>query len=118
VEGYRKWLREMKPKILVSELKVKSEPHDMTGTLDALAEIDGWLYVIDWKSGKPMKANRWQLALYALLWSLENGKPAPKRAALYLQDGDYRWAEFKNRTDVERAKALITAAQIKMEVLA
>jgi hypothetical protein len=118
LEGWRKFKRETKPKIIGVELKVNYEPYGMTGTLDRLLEIDGVLWIIDIKSGAKAWWHRWQVALYALLWATQTGNASPKRGVIYLQDGDYRWDRFEERRDVERAKGIITAAHIKQEGLA
>jgi len=113
LEGWRKFKREKKPEMLGIELKV--EFGDATGTLDRLCKIDGVLYILDLKSGQTAGWHRWQVAIYALLWATMTGNPYPRRAVVYLRDGDYRWEQFEDRRDPERAKALITAAHIKQE---
>lgn len=115
LEGWRKFKREKQPNFLGIELKVDHPPYGMTGTCDRLAEIDGHLWIIDIKSGGKSWWHRWQVALYALLWATKNGKPAPKRAVVYLLENNYRWDQFPDRRDIERAKSLITAAQIAQE---
>lgn len=115
LEGWRKFKREKRPNILKREFKVDYDPLGMTGTADALLEIDGHMWIVDIKSGARVWWHRWQVALYALLYSLKTGQPAPRRGVVYLLENDYRWDQFDDRRDVERAKALITTAHIKKE---
>lgn len=115
LEGWRKFKREKKPEFLGIELKVDYEPYGMTGTCDRLCRIDGVVWLIDIKSGGKAWWHRWQVALYALLWATKTGNPSPKRAVVYLQENDYRWDQFEDRRDLEKAKSLITVAHIIQE---
>lgn len=115
LEAWRKFKRENNPKLIGIELKVDWAPYDMTGTLDRLLEMNDRLWIVDIKSGARAAWHRWQVALYALLWATKNAKPAPYRAVVYLQDGIYRWDQYTDRHDIEKAKSLITAAHIKLE---
>ncbi len=115
LEGWRKFKREKRVRVIESEFKVDFEALGMTGTPDCLIEMDGQIWIADIKSGATSGWHRWQVALYALLWSLKTGKATPKRCVVYLHENDYRLTLFEDRRDVERAKALITAAHIRKE---
>jgi hypothetical protein len=115
LEGWRKFKHEKNVKILNAEFKVDYEPLGMTGTPDRLVEIDGVVWLLDIKSGARSWWHRWQVALYALLYSLKTGQPAPKRCVVYLLENDYRWDQFTDRKDIERARSIIATAHIKAE---
>jgi hypothetical protein len=120
LDAYRKWRREM-PEFEIArkpELKVANPGLDITGTLDRIVAKpkNNWLIVVDIKTGAPAPWHRWQIALYRLLYALQEGGGTPLGAALYLSaDGTYKWIEYKDRTDPDRARALIAAAHIKKE---
>ena len=52
VKAYLRFLDEYKPVPLLTEKKVFSLTHDYAGTFDAIVEIDGENYLIDYKTGK------------------------------------------------------------------
>lgn len=117
LDGYRKWRREMGAEIVGKpEQKVADLALGIEGTLDRLVKFNGNLYVVDLKTGSPAPWHRWQVALYRLLWALQEKQPTPLGAALYLDgDSSYKWVEFVDRKDPDRARALIIAAQILRE---
>lgn len=125
LDGYREFRRDMPGEIPAGtgmdgraiEEKVKGA--GMTGTLDRRYIMGGahWLY--DIKTGSPRRWHRWQACLYSNLWSMTaGGECRPRPAILYLTEtGKYRWVQFENWwRDLERAKALITAAHIAKEI--
>lgn len=73
VEGARAWLNEHQVKPLEVEAFLLNETHGYGGTCDLIAEIDGEVWLLDWKSsksvadskGKVWKEMRLQLAAYA-----------------------------------------------------
>lgn len=115
--GYRKWRREMPCEVVGKpETTVTNEALGIHGTLDRCIKLNGATYIVDIKTGAPAPWHRWQIALYRLLWALQEKQPTPLGAALYLaNDGTYRWAEYTDRKDPDRARALVIAAHIVKE---
>jgi predicted RecB family nuclease len=52
VNAFLKWEKENNPEWLASELIVASSSQDFAGTLDAVARINGKIYLIDFKTSK------------------------------------------------------------------
>lgn len=46
------WVKETKPKFILNEVTVISEQYGFAGTVDAVIEIDGQIYIVDFKSGQ------------------------------------------------------------------
>jgi hypothetical protein len=73
VEGARTWLNERKVRPLEVEAMLLNETFGFGGTCDLIAEIDGEVWLLDWKSsksvadskGKVWREMRLQLAAYA-----------------------------------------------------
>ncbi len=64
VNSYLGWAREWSPKFIVAEQMVCSLKHDYAGTLDAIADIDGVRWLLDWKTGGAYFETALQLAAY------------------------------------------------------
>lgn len=97
VEAYRRFLREMRPDILESEVMVYDEEYDFAGRLDLRLRLGAtwqgdarWVYTVDIKSGQPTRRVGVQTALYRQAHGF--AAMADARAALWLKgDGSYRW---------------------------
>lgn len=124
LDGWRKFKAEMKPEILpgkgISDLAIEehleSATYDLTGTCDRRVVLRGHR-VLEIKCGEPAPWHRWQVALYRLLWSLQNaGQATPLGVAVYLDGkGNFKIpkeAWFDDRRDVERAKSIIDFGNI------
>lgn len=110
--GWEKFKRENRPEILSIEEHLEWSPYDLTGTLDRRLIVRGHR-IADIKSGQKTDADRWQIALYRLLWSLIAKKPAPLGIAVYLDDsGNYKCDWFDDHRDIERAKSIIAFRSI------
>lgn len=67
------WVKEVKPKFVHSEVVVFNEKEGYAGTIDCAAEIDGNLYIIDFKTGQTVWPEyELQLAAYGAAYE----KPA------------------------------------------
>lgn len=110
VEAYRKWKNEMRVEVLGCELHVFHPHLYYCGTMDLHARVQGAPYIIDLKSGTPQRWHRLQTAAYALAHQAQKGPKAERlpRAALYLQDGDYRWTPHPHPFDYDGWKAALT----------
>ncbi|MGW1268188.1 hypothetical protein [Streptomyces sp. NPDC002491] len=52
VRWFREFLAEIKPRFLYLEETVWSDTHKYAGSFDAIAEVDGEIVVLDWKTSK------------------------------------------------------------------
>lgn len=107
-EAWQLWRKDFKPIFKYSEKKLGCDL--FCGTVDCVAELDGALYVIDWKTtNKLMKSVALQCAAYELLvrqWMQqeENHRvPILRRAALQLKDnGKYVFERYDDVEDYRR----------------
>lgn len=121
LDGWKRFRDEMKPEILPGagldemaiEEHLESPAYDLTGTLDRRFILRGHR-VCEIKSGGPASWHRWQVALYRLLWTLQNpGQPTPLGMALYLPgNGKYECKWFDDRRDADRSKSIIEFGNI------
>lgn len=74
IEAYHEWKKEHKIKILASEKTVHHPDWRCAGTLDAVMEIDGKLYVLDYKTGTFKARYFTQLAAYKAMLEREPKK--------------------------------------------
>lgn len=118
VIGWRKFKTRMKPKILEIERHIEVPELGITGTLDRLLELDGWLYVVDIKTGGAAGWHKWQVALYSIIYNLSTGTASPRPACVYLDSkGEFKWQPYENPHRLKRrALALIEAAHVVAEV--
>jgi hypothetical protein len=67
IASFDAWLAVTNPEFEASELTVYSDKHEYAGTLDAIVEIDGEFYVVDYKTSAkgPYPEVALQLAAYA-----------------------------------------------------
>lgn len=94
LHGYVKsgllWVQRRRPFVLRLETSLHHPALRFAGTFDVEWELDGWPWVVDWKTGKAAKVARYQTAAYAMMAARLNllnvdAKPH-KRAALELQE--------------------------------
>ncbi len=88
VESGLRFYERRKPKIIRLETPLYHNALRFAGTSDADWELDGWRWIIDWKTGKASKVVRYQTAAYEMLARYAYGGlnvPIWKRAAVELQ---------------------------------
>lgn len=103
------WGEKNNPEWKASELQVGSLTHEYAGILDSLCEIEGVLWLVDFKTGKDVKINKKvkpsiiaQLAGLQLALEEQGVKPL-KRAVLHLPlKGEYEFIPVE--TDIEKDK--------------
>ncbi len=105
VEGFRKFMREVRPGYIFGERKMFCPSLGFCGTPDLYCTIDGRPSLIDFKPANA--ADRWKLqtAAYAIMLA-ENGHPVLSRYALRLLPGDYRMDAHKDPGDLPRFRAM------------
>jgi len=65
VAAFNEWKSEVNPKFISSEFRIYSKRHNFVGQCDALAEIDGKLYIVDYKTSKGVYTSQvYQIAAY------------------------------------------------------
>ncbi|KAF0218822.1 MAG: hypothetical protein FD174_2605 [Geobacteraceae bacterium] len=107
LQQFEKWMDEVKPEILYTELAVYHPKYGYAGTLDILAKIGRALCFIDIKTGESGTVGP-QLAAYEQAWLAENrfvGKT--ERYALWLpkNGGAYDFEPLRNPLDWELFKS-------------
>lgn len=90
-EAFEKWLEDNDVKVIENEKTVQSEKYKYAGTLDMLAEINGDLTVIDFKTGKDLYPEvHLQLSAYKRACE-ESGHDVEETMAVLLnEDGTYK----------------------------
>jgi len=66
VEAIRKFFREVKPKVIESEMMIFSNTYRFAGTYDLMAKIGGKTYLLDYKASISIERTSLQLAGYSL----------------------------------------------------
>lgn len=97
VLAFMKWQNENKIKWLENERLVYSKKNNYVGRLDAIAKINGNVYLIDYKSSKGIYPEFYlQTAGYQLAYEEENGKSIDGRILLHLgkEDGAFEAREI------------------------
>jgi hypothetical protein len=90
-DGVVEWLRRNGYVVVEVERRVYSRRHRYSGTLDAIAETDEGLWLLDWKTGKHIYAeHRLQTAAYVKAWEEETGRPIKGRIILHTRDEQIR----------------------------
>ena len=96
VAACRRFVREWAPRTLDVEKPVYSERYKYAGTLDAIVECDGVVYILDWKASFS-KSLPLQLAAYALANDEMHGTNIRRGIGVQLtEDGTYRTEVFGN----------------------
>ena len=72
IKAFERWLTRHKVKKLFTEKVLVSDEHELGGTADLIAEVDGVIEVIDFKTGSEFGKHSLQVAAYAYL-ARENG---------------------------------------------
>lgn len=108
VENFLSWEKAANPIWLASEIQVGSLKHSFAGILDALAQIDGGIVLVDFKTSSGIKPD-YNIQLAGLCICLEEmGLKVDRRAILHLpKKGEFEYKEI--RTDLEFEKKCFLA---------
>lgn len=99
--SFKQWCDEVKPKFLVSEHTVFNKEHRYAGTLDAMCEIGGEIWLIDYKTSSDIYLNhRVQISSYFHA----DGIKADKMGILQLgvkrnKNKKWKFTEIKDKFD-------------------
>jgi hypothetical protein len=108
VEGFRKFISEVKPKYIFGEVPLFDDALKVCGMPDMYCEINGRLSVCDFKP--KTASDRWRLqtaAYYAILSA--NGHPVLDRYALRVLPGEYRLDKHEERIDLVNWRLMAVA---------
>lgn len=108
----------MKPNIVRYETPLYHVLHRFAGTSDIQWELNGYGFIIDWKSGKAPKVARYQTAAYAMLAQQDTPRVF-KRAAVELQaDGSMAnlIKYYDDRADAAGWLSLLNAFRIRQSL--
>jgi hypothetical protein len=106
----------LQPKILRYETPLHHPVLRFAGTFDLEWELDGWRWVVDWKSGKAPKVTRYQTSSYEMLARLQEPLfNRWKRAAVELQaDGSLaQIVRYEDPSDTQGWLNLLGAYRIR-----
>jgi len=84
--AFKEWVDKVQPNFIGSEVTMWHPDYPVAGTADIIAEIKGYLYLIDIKTGKHYDNHQLQLTGYGRLYQKIYGKE-PKLAVLRLYVG-------------------------------
>ena len=84
--GFLKFWEEINPLPIASEISLYNEEMDFSGTADLVAEIDGKLWLIDYKTRNQYPTHAIQLTAYKMLWESLYPEKIDYIACLYLSD--------------------------------
>lgn len=105
VVSFVEWANKMKPKFLNKEITVISKKYGYAGTVDCIAEIDGEVYVIDWKTSQYIWPE-YELQLSAYLEALKEVDVIKDAKLAILQVGyrrnknAWKWNELTPQFDL------------------
>lgn len=105
VMAFLDWVEKNEVKILQSERLVYSKEYGYVGTLDAVAEVNGKKYILDFKSSKGIyETMLYQTAAYLKAWNEEHGDNIVNRYILKLgkEDGEFQAESFENLNDLQK----------------
>lgn len=101
----RRYLDSHVDNIHVQEARLYSDYLKMAGTVDLVAEYDGRMSIIDFKTAKKMKEESWilnyfcQATSYAIMYEERTGIPVPQIVIMIMVDEDEPQVFVKKRND-------------------
>lgn len=109
--GFAHWVADVNPTFIHNERTIISDKHGFGGTLDAVVDIDGERFIVDFKTSKSLhKEHELQLSAYRVA-CVEEGiiDESAKVAILHLggftprsRPRGYAWKEIKNTDEAFR----------------
>jgi hypothetical protein len=113
LNGWKKFLAEIKPEVVAIEIPMVSKVWGFSGTPDRIYKIKGKMGIWDIKTGHEMKANKYQTAGYAILAEENLGLKIKERGTICVLEDGYKLYEHKNLSDVARFQILINTYKIQ-----
>ncbi len=112
--SFQESFNKLKPK---TEVYLYSEKHNVHGYLDAVLEINGEIYIIDYKTSSRDDMTEdymLQLGIYALMFNEKHGKLPHKLGLHFLRHGTKKFLEVTEEL-IEKAKKECELIQINTE---
>lgn len=112
VDAFNKWLSQHHVEFIERERRCYSRRHRYSGTLDAVARVDGRLTLLDYKTSNGIYAEYiLQAASYCIAYEEETGARLEKAIILKLgkEDGEFTTHEFDTRV-LRRARGAFLSA--------
>ena len=103
IVSFTRWVEEVKPKFLSSEITVISEKHNFAGTVDCVAEIDGQVWIIDWKTSANIypsmeaQLSAYKVALKEMGKKVDNAKLAVLQVGYKRNKRGYKFTEIDDK---------------------
>lgn len=116
-QGWEEFKVDQAPTFDAIEVKGYHPIYRYAGTADRLADIGGEKYIIDIKTGKPLKWHPLQATLYAMIFSTDDGE-LPGAICVYLREAkgkNYSMVTYDPRKYVSVATACLTLYQWRMK---
>ena len=110
------WMQEHKVRWLKTESKVYSRQYMFAGTMDGLAEVDGELCIVDWKSSNHLRTEYlYQTSAYQQAIQEEFGDPVAARWILRLGKEDGKFEPWYEKNFEEDFTAFLLCLQLKRQ---
>jgi len=111
VRGCRRFFAEVRPDVIATELRVKSDLYQYAGALDLLAHMAGGVTVVDYKNSKgPLDVI--QCAAYAIAWEEESGEKVRQVVSVEINgDGTYHMGDIVTGAKLMRARRKFLACR-------
>jgi DNA helicase-2/ATP-dependent DNA helicase PcrA len=85
------------------------------GRIDAVFEIDGEDWVVDWKTGASRGADPLQLALYRAAWARQQGIDPTSVVACFVFLAERRYAVYRSLPDLAGLQRIAAGATVALE---
>ena len=105
-------------KVYAQEVPLYSEHLELAGRVDCVAEFDGVLSIVDFKTSRKLKKKEWiegyfiQESAYAIMWEERTGMPIVNLVTIISVDGEEAQV-FKEHRDNWAPKLLETINEYK-----
>jgi len=116
VRAFIDWVVGYKVKFLECERMVYSKKHDFVGLTDAIIEIDGKKYLIDYKTSKRVYSEmQYQLAAYTLAYEEEANEKLDGQMLIHFnkETGDFNVVEVGDKDNKINQKTFLACLKIK-----
>jgi hypothetical protein len=114
LDGWKKFISELKPKFLAVEMPMASRTWGFAGTPDRVYKVSR-PGILDIKTGAPIPATDLQTAGYQILAEENLGVKIGERITIKLEAGDYKLIQHKDKNDINTVKGMLALYRWKSE---
>lgn len=117
VSAFIDWVMTYKVKFIECERMLYSRKHGYVGLTDAIIEIDGKKYLIDYKTSKGIYSEmQYQLAAYTLAYEEETGEKLDGRMLIHFDKltGDFTVKEISEEDNLKNQETFLACLAVKM----